>query len=204
MAIVGGNVRDNPSMASVDIHITGERDADELLSKNPLALLLGMVLDQQVTMEWAFRGPLELSRRMGGKLNAAAIAAMDPDTFVTIFSEKPALHRYPGSMAKRTQGVCQLIVDEFDGDASQIWDRASDANDLYKRVKQIPGFGEMKAKIFIALLGKQVGLNTADWQSVCAPYGEDGVFRSVADVVDLSSLDKVRSSKMAAKKNAAK
>jgi len=191
-------------MTSVDIHITGERDADELLSKNPLALLLGMVLDQQVTMEWAFRGPLELSRRMGGKLNAASIAAMDPDTFVTIFSEKPALHRYPGSMAKRTQDVCQLIVDEFDGDASQIWDRASDANDLYKRVKQIPGFGEMKAKIFIALLGKQVGLNTADWQSVCAPYGEAGVFRSVADVVDLSSLDKVRSSKMAAKKNAAK
>jgi len=162
------------------------------------------VLDQQVTMEWAFRGPLELSRRMGGKLNAASIAAMDPDAFVTIFSEKPALHRYPGSMAKRTQDVCQLIVDEFDGDASQIWDRASDANDLYKRVKQIPGFGEMKAKIFIALLGKQVGLNTADWQSVCAPYGEAGVFRSVADVVDLSSLDKVRSSKMAAKKNAAK
>jgi uncharacterized HhH-GPD family protein len=190
-------------MASPTLHITGETEADQLLSNNPLALLLGMVLDQQVPLEWAFRGPLELSRRIGGDLKASSIASMDPDQLKTLFSEKPALHRYPGSMAARCQEVCKTVADEYQDDASIIWTGAQDAQDLYQRIKAIPGFGEMKSKIFIALLGKQLKITTPDWQSVCAPYGEAGSFRSVADIVDPASLDKVRETKAAAKRKAA-
>ena len=161
-----------------------------------------MVLDQQIPMEWAFRGPEELRKRIDGPLTAAYLANMDPEDLVAVFSQKPALHRYPGSMATRTQALCQAIVDDYQGKPATIWTKATDARDLYKRVKGLPGFGEMKAKIFIALLGKQYGLAVPEWESVCVPYGDAGVFRSVADVVDLESLEKVRATKQQMKKAA--
>ncbi len=195
-------MRDNASMASLSLHLTGEKGPDKLLSTSPLALLLGMVLDQQVPMEWAFRGPYELSQRIGGTLTAEGIASMDPETLATIFSSKPALHRYPGSMAKRTQEVSKVIVDTYGGDVEEIWKGAENGSDLLRRMKALPGFGEMKAKIFIALLGKQLGITTPGWEKACAPYGEKGSFRSVADIVDLNSLEKVREFKAAAKKAA--
>jgi len=202
VATMAKELRDNPCMATLKLQITGEEEADKLLSTNPLALLLGMVLDQQVTMEWAFRGPLELSQRMGGDLRASTIAAMDPERLATLFSERPALHRYPGSMAARCQAVCAVVSEEYSDDPATIWSQAADSADLYHRIKSLPGFGEMKAKIFIALLGKQVGLPIKDWEAVCAPYGERGVYRSVADIVDQKSLEKVRAAKQAAKRKA--
>lgn len=184
------------------LHLTGDTAADRLLSKDPLALLLGMVLDQQIPMEWAFKGPFVLSERLGGAFSAQQIASMDPERLKELFSEKPALHRYPGSMATRCQEVCQAIVDDYDGSPANIWKKASDGADLFKRVKGLPGFGEMKAKIFIALLGKQVGLKVDGWDQVSAPYSQPGVYRSVADIVDTASLEKVREFKAAAKKAA--
>jgi uncharacterized HhH-GPD family protein len=189
-------------MATSRLNLTGDAAADKLLVSNPLALLIGMVLDQQIPMEWAFRGPEELRSRLGGPLVASEIAEMDPDKLAEIFSTKPALHRYPGSMAARTQALCQTIVDEYGGKADSIWRGAADGSDLFKRIKALPGFGEMKAKIFIALLGKQLGLRTPGWEAVSAPYGEPGSHRSVADIVDAESLEKVRSFKARAKKAA--
>jgi len=184
------------------LNLTGDPTADELLTESPLALVIGMVLDQQIPLEWAFRGPEVLRHRLGHPLDAADIASMDPDALAATFSAKPALHRYPGSMAARTQALCQAVVDEFGGSAEKIWLDAVDGADLYKRVKSLPGFGEMKAKIFIALLGKQLGLTTPGWEQVCAPYSEVGSFRSVADIVDAESLEKVRAFKANAKKEA--
>jgi uncharacterized HhH-GPD family protein len=154
-------------------------------------------------MEWAFRGPSELARRLGSPLTAETVAAMDPERLKALFSEKPALHRYPGSMAARCQEVCQAIVDRYQGDAAQLWEQAANGAELFVRVKAIPGFGEMKAKIFIALLGKQLRIATPGWREVCVPYGEPGGWRSVADVVDATSLEKVREFKAAAKRKAA-
>jgi uncharacterized HhH-GPD family protein len=184
------------------LHLTGDTAADRLLTKDPLALLLGMVLDQQIPMEWAFKGPFVLSERLGGTLSAQKIASMELEHLKELFSEKPALHRYPGSMATRCQEVCQAIVDDYDGSAANIWTKASDGADLFRRVKGLPGFGEMKAKIFIALLGKQVGVKVEGWEQVSAPYSQPGVHRSVADIVDTASLEKVREFKAAAKKAA--
>ena len=196
------SVREDHLMPATRVTLTGDAAADKLLSTKPLAVLIGMVLDQQVPMEWAFRGPEELRRRLPGPFTAAHIAAVDPDELVTIFSTKPALHRYPGSMAGRTQALCHAIVDEYGGTPAAIWTKAVDGQDLYRRIKGLPGFGEMKAKIFIALLGKQYGLSTPGWQEICAPYGEPGSFRSVADVVDLESLERVRTTKAQMKKAA--
>ena len=149
-------MRDKRHMAP-RLHLTGDAAADKLLSSSPLALLIGMVLDQQIPLEWAFRGPEELRSRLGAPLDAADIASMDPDKLAEVFSTKPALHRYPGSMAARIQALCQAIVDDFGGKADAIWRAAHDGDELYRRIKSLPGFGEMKAKIFIALLGKQCG-----------------------------------------------
>ena len=189
-------------MPAIRLHLTGDTDADKLLSSSPLALLIGMVLDQQIPLEWAFRGPAELSRRLGRPLDAAEIAAMDPDELSGIFSNKPALHRYPGSMAARVQALCQSLVDNFDGKAERVWRGAVDGPDLLKRVRSLPGFGEMKAKIFIALLGKQCGLRTSGWEQASLPYSEPGSTRSVADIVDAESLEQVRAFKAAAKQAA--
>lgn len=180
------------------LHITGDTAADELLTDNPLALLVGMLLDQQVPMETAFAGPLKIRQRTGAT-DAAAIASMDPDEFLEAFTQTPAVHRFPGSMATRVQALCQAIVDEWGGDAAALWTRPSTGSatgpsgaEVLKRLKALPGFGEQKAKIFLALLGKQYGFTGEGWREASAPYGEDGAFRSVADIVSSESLAKVR------------
>ena len=195
-------MRQNRSVPSPHLHLTGDDAADALLGSNPLALLIGMVLDQQIPLEWAFRGPHELESRLGVPLSATEIAEMDPDKLAEVFSTKPALHRYPGSMAARTQALCETIVEEFGGRAESIWNDARDGKDLYRRIKSLPGFGEMKAKIFIALLGKQCGLKVSGWEAVSTPYSEKGSHRSVADIVDEASLKEVRAFKARAKKAA--
>jgi len=181
------------------LHITGDTAADELLTDNPLALLIGMLLDQQVAMETAFAGPRKIAERIGS-VDAAAIARHDPDAFVEAFRETPAVHRFPGSMAGRTQALCQAIVDDWGGDAAALWtDGDPDGREVLKRLKKLPGFGEQKAKIFLALLGKQYGFTGSGWREASTPYGEDGAFRSVADIVSPESLARVRENKKAMK-----
>jgi uncharacterized HhH-GPD family protein len=173
--------------------------ADELLESNPFALLVGMMLDQQIPMEVAFAGPQKLAERMGG-VDAREIADYDPDAFVKLFSEKPAVHRFPGSMAKRLQTLAQTVVDEYDGDVVALWTAGDpDGAEVLRRLKALPGFGEQKAKIFLALLGKQYGVTPEGWRAAAGDYGKQGSHMSVADVVDQGSLEKVRSYKKAAK-----
>ncbi|OYO15538.1 HhH-GPD-type base excision DNA repair protein [Enemella evansiae] len=189
-----------------DLWLTGDAASDRLLSTDANALLLGMTLDQQVPMEKAFSGPAVIAQRMGGTLDVAKIAAMDTEEFVALCSEKPAIHRFPGSMGKRVQQVCRALVDDYDGDAENIWAGVDDGAEVLKRLKALPGFGDQKAKIFLALLGKQWGITPSGWQRAAGDYGKDG-FRSVADITDNSSLQKVRETKKqvkaAAKKAAA-
>lgn len=173
--------------------------ADELLESNPFALLVGMMLDQQIPMEVAFAGPQKLAERMG-KLDAQEIADYDPDAFVALFSERPAVHRFPGSMAKRLQTLAQTIVDEYGGDAVRLWTAGDpDGPEVLRRLKSLPGFGDQKAKIFLALLGKQYGVTPSGWREAAGDYGRTGTHMSVADVVDAGSLEKVRSYKKQAK-----
>jgi uncharacterized HhH-GPD family protein len=181
------------------LYLSGNKQADALLSKDPFALLVGMVLDQQVPLEWAFAAPAELKRRLGGKLDAASIAATDPENLAGIFSERPALHRYPGSMARRVHELSRLLVDSYGGKAQNVWSGSKDGTELLGRLKQLPGFGDQKARIFLALLGKQLATRPEGWESAASPYGEPGSFRSVADIVDSASLDRVRATKQAAK-----
>ena len=181
------------------LHLTGDVVADDLLSTNPLALLLGMTLDQQVPLERAFGAPALLMERIGSPLDAARIATMDPEELNRAFTMAPALHRYPGSMAERCQKVCQAIVDDYAGDPVGLWSTAEDGVELFRRVKALPGFGDMKAKIFIALLGKQCGLAVPGWEEVSVPYSEAGARRSVADIVDATTLEEVREFKAAMK-----
>ena len=186
------------------LHITGDTAADDLLTNNPLALLVGMLLDQQVPMETAFTGPLKIEQRTGAA-DAAAIAGMDPDAFLEAFKQTPAVHRFPGSMAARVQTLCQTLVDDWGGDAAGLWTAGDpDGAEVLKRLKKLPGFGEQKAKIFLALLGKQYGFTGAGWREASAPYGEDGSYRSVADIVSPESLTKVREHKKAMRSAAAR
>ncbi|MBD7957562.1 Fe-S cluster assembly protein HesB [Microbacterium sp. Sa4CUA7] len=181
------------------LHITDDPAADELLTRDPLALLIGMLLDQQVPMETAFAGPLKISERLG-TLDAAAIAGTDPNRFAELFSQTPAVHRFPGSMAGRVQALCTAVVETYGGDAAGIWtDGDPDGPTVLKRLKALPGFGEQKAKIFLALLGKQYGYTGEGWREASAPYGEEGSHRSVADIVSPDSLQQVREFKRAAK-----
>jgi uncharacterized HhH-GPD family protein len=180
------------------IPITGDPDADKLLVTDPLALLLGMLLDQQVPMEWAFKGPWTLRARLGGQLDARKIAAMEPEAFVDICRDKPAIHRFPGSMGKRAWEVCQVVAEQYDGDASNIWSGASSGDELYARLRELPGYGEEKAKIFIAILGKRLGVAPAGWQEAAAPFSDEQP-RSVADVADAETLAQVRQWKKAKK-----
>lgn len=187
------------------LHLTGDPDADTLLGDNPFALLIGALLDQQVTMEVAFAGPKKIADRMGG-LDEAEVAACDPEKFAAICSEKPAVHRFPGSMARRIQEVAQILVESYDGDAAQLWTAGEpDGAALLKRLKALPGLGDQKARIFLALLGKQYGLTAAGWREAAGDYGTSGTFASVADVVDADSLERVRAYKkqMKAKAKAA-
>lgn len=181
------------------LHITGDPAADALLTDDPLALLIGMLLDQQIAMETAFAGPLKIRDRTGA-LDARALAEHDPDALVDIFRETPAVHRYPGSMAARVQALCRTLVDEWGSDAAALWTRDDpDGPEVLRRLKKLPGFGEQKAKIFLALLGKQYGFTGDGWREASAPYGEEGAFRSVADIVSPESLAKVRENKRQAK-----
>jgi uncharacterized HhH-GPD family protein len=170
--------------------ITGDPDADKLLHDDPLALLLGMLFDQQVPMEWAFASPAKLKERLG-HLDAEKVAAMDPDAFVSVCCEKPAIHRFPGSMGKRAYEVCQVVAEEYGGDASRIWADVADGKDLYQRLRALPGYGEEKAKIFVAILGKRLGIAPAGWEQVAAPFS-DQERRSVADADTPEHLQEVR------------
>ncbi|MBT8799403.1 HhH-GPD-type base excision DNA repair protein [Microbacterium flavum] len=187
------------------LHITDDAAADALLTDNPLALLVGMLLDQQIAMETAFTGPLKIEERTGS-LDAPTLAGYDPDALAAVFKETPAVHRFPGSMAGRVQSLCQALVDEWGGDAASLWTQPDpgqsegpDGATVLKRLKALPGFGEQKAKIFLALLGKQYGFTGAGWREASAPYGDEGSFRSVADIVSPESLTKVREHKRAMK-----
>lgn len=211
------------------LHLTGDTAADTLLSDDPFALLLGMLLDQQIAMETAFAGPAKIRDRIGG-LDPSVIAGYDPEEFVAIFKQTPAVHRFPGSMAARVQTLAGVVAQDWNGDAAAIWTAAGpdgtasdgtasdgtaldgtapdgtapdgtapDGAEVLRRLKALPGFGEQKAKIFLALLGKRLGVTAPGWREASAPYGEEGSLRSVADIVDPESLGKVRESKRAAK-----
>ena len=177
------------------MHLAYTPEANALLDTDPLALLIGMLLDQQIPMEKAFTSPAVLAERMDGELDARKIAAADPAQLEQIFRTPPALHRFPAAMAKRVQELCRIIVERYDGDAATIYVGVEDGVELRNRIAALPGFGEQKAKIFVALLGKQGGVRPEGWQAAAGDYGPDGVYRSVADVVDDSSLAKVRTYK---------
>ncbi|MFC8239452.1 HhH-GPD-type base excision DNA repair protein [Streptomyces chartreusis] len=180
----------------VTLHLAQDPEADELLGRSALAALVGMLLDQQVPMEWAFKGPRTIADRLGADdLDAHDIAAQDPDAFVALLSEKPAVHRYPGSMAKRIQQLCQYLVERYDGDAELVWKGVDDGRELLRRLEDLPGFGKQKAQIFLALLGKQLGVRPKGWQESAGAYGEAESFRSVADITGPESLTKVRAHK---------
>ena len=177
--------------------LTGDTEADELLENDSLALLIGMLLDQQVPMEWAFRGPSTLRDRLG-RLDCAAIAAMPVDDLEAVFKEKPALHRYPGSMAKRTHALCEHVVAEYGGDAGNIWKGVKDPQVLFERIRALPGYGDEKAKIFLAILGKRLAVAPKGWEEFAGPFGDDNP-RSVADIDSPENLQRVRAWKQAKK-----
>jgi uncharacterized HhH-GPD family protein len=182
------------------LHLTGDPEADDLLSRDPFALLAGMLLDQQMPLERAFGGPWRLAQRLGvTTFEPGAVATHDPDDFAKLMAGPPAVHRYPAAMAGRLQKLAAEIVERFDGDAARVWTTAEDGKALLASVKSLPGFGEQKAKIFVALLGKQLGVQPPGWREAAGPYGEEGTSRSVADVTDAESLARVRSFKQAAK-----
>ncbi len=177
------------------MHLSQNPDADRLLSEDPLALLIGMVLDQQIPLERAFSAPLDLKERLGGRLDLEELASMDPDKLVAVFSVRPALHRFPAANAKRVQELCRLIVDEYHGSPAAIWQTASTGEELFQRIRALPGFGEQKARIFVGLLGKQLGVRPAGWEEAAGRFGETGTYLSVADIVDTDSLGRVRAYK---------
>ncbi len=212
------------------IRLTQRAQADDLLTRSPLALLIGMLLDQQIPMEWAFSGPLTIAERLGRDHNAGSddgsdsgggvpaaegggtaappaldareIAEYDPEAFAALLARKPAVHRYPRAMAARVQRLAAYLVEHYDGSAEAVWADAHDGAELLRRVMALPGFGRQKAEIFVALLGKQLGVRPPGWRQAAGPYGREGVHRSVADVVDADSLARVRQTKQAAKKAA--
>lgn len=174
------------------LFLSGEPEADALLTEDPLALLIGMVLDQQVPLEKAFRSPFDLRERLGGTMDAATLASMDPEALAAVFSVRPALHRFPRSMAARVQELCAMIVDSYGGDAAAIWTSATTGKELLDNVKALPGFGDQKARIFVALLGKQLDVRPPGWEKAAGTFGETGTFRSVADIRSPETLAKVR------------
>jgi uncharacterized HhH-GPD family protein len=179
------------------LYITGDTASDKLLNTNGNALLIGMLLDQQVPMEWAFAGPATLKKRLG-HLDPKKIAAMDVDEFVAICCEKPAIHRFPGSMGKRIHAVCEALVADYKGNAANIWKGVDDASEVYRRLRELPGYGDEKSKIFVAILAKTQGVEPEGWRGTAGKFGDDSP-RSVADVHDEVSLGKVREWKKAQK-----
>ncbi len=186
-------------MPTKSIPITSNPDANALLVEDPLALLIGMLLDQQVPMEWAFLGPYTLRTRLGGTLDAAAIAAMSEESVVAIFCAKPALHRYPAAMAHRTHALCEFLVEHHEGDAARVWKSAKTGDELYRRLRELPGYGDEKAKIFMAILAKRLGKKPKGWEEAAAPFS-DATPRSVADVASAETLAQVREFKQLKKK----
>ena len=184
------------------LHIAQDKDADALLARDPFALLMGMLLDQQFPMERAFAGPYILSQRMGQRLDPQVIGSYDPVALAAFFARPPAIHRYPASMAARVQQLAAYLIDHYDGQAENLWATASSGREVLRRLRALPGFGEQKARIFLALLGKQRGVRPDGWREAAGVYGEEGSYRSVADVIDEKSLAKVRASKQAAKRAA--
>ena len=188
--------------AARSLCLAQEPAADALLSADPFALLVGMLLDQQFPMERAFAGPYRLAERLGTpkRLDPGVVAAFDPEEFVALASTPPAIHRFPGSMAARVQALAQVVVDQYSGKAQRLWETAPDGATVLARLKALPGFGEQKAKIFTALLGKQLGVRPAGWENAAGVYAEPGSRRSIADVVDVTTLAEVRAFKQEAKR----
>jgi uncharacterized HhH-GPD family protein len=176
--------------------------ANEYLTRSPLALLIGMTLDQQIPLEKAFTSPWVLGQRLGHEPTARELAEFEPEALIEIFATPPALHRFPKAMAVRTQEVCRVIVDRYDGDPAGIWAGVTDGKELFQRILGVPGFGKQKAQIFVAMLGKQYGVQPDGWREAAGGYGEDGSYRSVADIVDGDSLTRVREFKKAMKAEA--
>jgi uncharacterized HhH-GPD family protein len=183
----------------VTIWMPVQPEANELLNRSPLALLIAMLLDQQVTLEKAFSGPLDLVRRLGHEPTAAELAEFDPDRLAAIFSERPALHRYPRAMAAKVQEMARIIVEQYDGDTARLWETAGTGAELLKRIAALPGFGAQKAQIFVALLGKQLGVRPDGWREAAGTFGAEGTRFSVADITDEVTLGEVRSHKQALK-----
>lgn len=189
-----------PDLNVPSLCLAQQTEADALLNRDPMALLTGMLLDQQVGMEKAFAGPYVLAQRMGTEtLNVAEIADCDPDAFVKMFVGPPAIHRFPAAMAARVQELARRVIDGYDGDARALWSTASSGEELLNRLAALPGFGQQKARIFVALLGKQRGVRPRGWREAAGSYGLDGVYESVADVTGPESLLKVRAYKKAVK-----
>ncbi|MGH9085465.1 MAG: HhH-GPD-type base excision DNA repair protein [Acidimicrobiales bacterium] len=188
-------------MPAPKLPVTGDPAANRLLVTDPLALVIGMLLDQQVPMEWAFGSPLKLRDRLGGQLDAAQIATMPLEELEAAFKGPPALHRYPGSMAKRTHQLCQHLVDQHGGKADAVWRKVDTGAELRRRVQALPGFGEEKAKIFTALLAKRFGVRPPGWEEASAPFSDD-LKRSVADIDGPDALAEVRSFKQRKKADA--
>ena len=172
-----------------------DAEANELLTRSPLALLIAMLLDQQVPLERAFSAPRDLARRLGHEPTAEELATANPEELAAVFAERPALHRFPKAMAARVQELTRLIVAEYDGDPAAVWLTASSGAELLKRVSALPGFGEQKAKIFVALLGKQFGVQPPGWREAAGTFGAKGSYLSVADITDAESLGRVRAYK---------
>jgi uncharacterized HhH-GPD family protein len=190
----------------MSLHLAQQPEADELLERNPFALVLGMLLDQQVPIEWAFSSPLKVEQRLGGELTVRAVAEHDPDGLIKVFAEPPATHRYPKAMAVRAQALARFVMERYDGDMAALWTEAKSGKELFTRLKELPGFGEAKAQIFLALLGKQLGVQPRGWRTAAGAYGKQGSYKSVADIVDPESLQRVRDykAKMKAAAKAAK
>lgn len=184
---------------ALTLNLVGDPEADALLASDPLALLIGMLLDQQVPMETAFAGPKKLDDRLGG-LDVHKIAEMSPDDFIAVCAQPPAVHRFPKSMGERIQSLCGYIVEHYDGDTAAIWTSGRPSGkEVLKRLKALPGYGDQKARIFLALLGKQIGVQPEGWREAAGAYGDEGSRRSIADVVDRQTLLEVREFKQAAK-----
>jgi uncharacterized HhH-GPD family protein len=178
-------------MAAGSFPLTGNALADELISTNPFALLVGMLLDQQVPLEWAFGSPLRLRERLGGKLSPQVVAAMSPDEVEKAFRTKPALHRYPGSMSKRTHDLAVELIARYDGRAENLWETASTGQELLDRLRALPGYGDEKAKILVAVLAKRFGVRPPGWEAACAPFSDDEP-RSAADIDSPEAFERVK------------
>jgi uncharacterized HhH-GPD family protein len=177
------------------LYLSGDPEADQLLAQDPFALLVGMVLDQQIPLEWAFFGPFNLMQRLDDRLDAQGLAEMPEEALIAAFATRPALHRYPASMAKRVQALARHLVEEYAGDAAKVWTTAGSGRELLDRVRALPGFGQQKAKIFVALLGKQFGVDVDGWVEVTSPFGHHGTHLSIADIEGPDSLALVREHK---------